>query len=241
MCGTSCTSSSPHSCSFLLDGLANGRDDVRDVCRCVFDVYRVISAARGGPFASVTVPLILTIASLIRFWCWGASAAEDYDHNEASQGDSTHNAPLAVGMMLRGKKFTREWLAQTAMKVCIQLRHLRIVHKRTAIADTLTDALLFLERYRITWRWLCRQGLKERRLHYVTEAKDFTVVRQAHAVLRSHFHKVCLHVQVDIVFALEDFAGIVTHPLTFGSSLILLMPPEDINPRAEGTSIWPIP
>jgi len=231
-----------HACSFLLEGL--GRNVTNSVCS-----WLLCSAARGAPPASIVqlsteVPAIPTIAYVRIFRLLDAKTKEDDAQNEDRPTDSNHNGHLAVGMMFLGTKLAREWLTQTLVEVCAQVWHRRIVKKCTTIADTMASELLCLDRFRITRRWFCRQGLKERNLLYITEAKDFAIVCQAHAILWSNFHEVFLHVQVDVVFALEGFTGIVAHPLgnlgpTFGSSLILLMPTEDINPRAEGTSIWP--
>jgi len=186
----------------------------------------------------MVVPAIPIPAPVRSFRRGGAGPAEEHAYNDEGHRDPTHNVPFAVGVMHLGTELAREWLAQALMKVCVQVRrHPRIVKKRTTIADTLTGTLLCLERDRITRRWLCRQGIEERRLHYFTEAKDFAIVCQARSILWSLCHEVVLHVQVDVVLVLEGFTGVVTNPgspgpsspSSFGSALILLMPPEDIN------------
>jgi len=178
----------------------------------LFLAWRPLFSARN-PFCRIARPAVPTALPLRTFWRRDASTVENDAQNHESPDDTKNNGFLAARKMFLGPKLAREWLTQTLMKVFPQVRHQRIVRKRTTIADTSASDLLCLDRLGITRRWFSRQGLKKVRRLYIAEAEELAIVCQAHAILRRIFHVVFLHVQVDVVFVLERLTGIVAHPL----------------------------
>lgn len=135
---------------------------------------------------------------------------------------------------------TCEPIAPGSMEVLIECLLLIIHRKHTEINHIVTHTFPHVELDWIAcWRLRC-QKLKDGRLGDVTEFEDFAIICEASTIRWHLCYEHSLHVQVNVVFILEDFTAIGTLPLpSFASSFVLLMPPIEIVERVEGALVWP--